>query len=146
MMPVIAAKTEPRANAPIHTLVVLTRASSAARELDPVAYSCRPNDVRVRSKPIRIAASSHSRTTGGRGTKPVVSLGDVKACSHAGGAAVALPPFGPIARTSPVRIAPEPIVTRSGWIVNRFDTNPLNAPTPAAMRSRSPVATGNGQW
>src|SRR6188472_1348509 len=102
MMPVTAAKTELRANAFIHTAVVLTRARSAARGLDPVAYSCRPNDVRVRSKPIRIAVSSHSRTTGGSGTKPVVSFGDVKVCNHAGGAEVALPPFGPIARTSPV--------------------------------------------
>src|SRR5262245_37871595 len=129
MMPVIAAKTELRANAPIHTAVVLTRARSAARGLDPVAYSCRPNDVRVSIKPIRIAANSHSRTTGGRGTKPVVWSGEVKVCNHAGGAAVALPPFGPIARTSPVRIAPVPIVIRSGWIAKRFDTNPLNAPT-----------------
>src|SRR5271169_5822574 len=98
MMPVIAAKTELRANVCIHTAVVLTRARSAARGLDPVAYNCRPNDVRVRSNPIRIAASSQDRTTGGRGKKPVVWRGEVKACNHDGGAAVAFPPFGPIAR------------------------------------------------
>ena len=44
-----------------------------------------------------------------------------------------------------MRIAPTPIVIRSGWIANRFDTKPLNAPTTAAIRSRSPAANTNGQ-